>query len=174
MNEEGSYEALTREQEASAKLARDIASGMPHPRMSADGNIHTSDGTALATATLVRSFARCTRRQVGAVVFNSLGWEIGRGWNGAPYGKPGCLEGACPRGRLTYEQQPADVGYGEGEGRCIALHAEWRAMLDTNSRSRVGGLMAVTDKPCTYCMAFLYESGLSRVIWLGGGEEILR
>ena len=72
----------------------------------------------IAEATLER--ADCIRRKVGAV-FTYKNRIISTGYNGTKEpGLPGCLTGACPRGHLSYDEQPAFEGY----GNCIANHAE--------------------------------------------------
>jgi dCMP deaminase len=79
--------------------------------------------------------ADCTRRKVGAIVFEpDTGYQISSGYNGAPRGLPGCLsDGACPRGQ-HYEQMgivtfnSADfsrVGRPNGMGVCGGCGAVW-------------------------------------------------
>ncbi|HOQ28650.1 MAG TPA: cell division protein DedD, partial [Armatimonadota bacterium] len=56
-------------------------------------------------ARAVAARAKCTRRQVGAVLV--LGRRIiATGYNGAAPGRPDCLQGACPRGMLSYDDVP--------------------------------------------------------------------
>lgn len=73
--------------------------------------------------------ADCTRRRVGAIVFEpDSGYQVSSGYNGAPRGMPGCLsDGACPRGQ-HYEirgtivhstRNPEDIGKKRGMGDCI-------------------------------------------------------
>jgi dCMP deaminase len=55
----------------------------------------------------------CTRSQVGAlIVVNKR--IVGLGYNGTRPGAPGCLDGACPRGR-HYE----DSGHRPGRHACV-------------------------------------------------------
>lgn len=61
----------------------------------------------------------CTRRQVGAMVVRDHR-VIGQGYNGTRPGAPGCLEGACPRGRHT-----ADTN-GLHTQRCHSCVDHWR------------------------------------------------
>lgn len=54
-------------------------------------------GLGIARAVAVRG--DCTRRKVGAVILDKDHRQVGGGYNGTVPGQPGCLEGACPRGR---------------------------------------------------------------------------
>lgn len=144
----------------------------------------------IAEAVSVRG--ECTRRQVGAVIVDSRRHRIvegGTGYNGAPAGKPSCLDGACPRG-LHY---PAGVdgsptygmvfvdrcgcgddwpcpdsaqdgsSYDTGAGSCIAVHAEANALLTSGLRS-VGATLYVTDTPCDGCRRLIAGAGIQRVV----------
>lgn len=111
--------------------------------------------------------ARCVRRQVGAAIYNYLGWWLTDGHNGAPEkSKLDCLAGDCPRGNASYDEVPAYSDY----GNCIAVHAELRALLRVTPLSRINGVMYITDAPCHGCGLALSESGLYRVVWPGGSR----
>jgi dCMP deaminase len=84
---------------------------------------------------LARMRADCTRRKVGAIIFDpDSGDMIEPGYNGAPRGMPGCLSaGACPRGQ-HYEQQrtvvfnshdPSMIGQQVGGGECGGCGEKW-------------------------------------------------
>jgi dCMP deaminase len=111
----------------------------------------------------------CRRSQVGALLVDIYDHRvIAQGYNGTEPGKPGCLLGGCPRGLLSYEEQPAGGDY----SNCIANHAEWNCM-DYAIRyhpyynySRTS--MYVSRKPCSDCEDYLRTEGVSRAVWPGG------
>lgn len=130
----------------------------------------TSDEDAVVLALAAGLRADCTRRKVGAVIFDVHGRVVITGRNGAAPGRPGCLTaGACPRGRFTTSQLPGyDQGnsdYSTGNGKCIATHAEANALMFSDPLARRGGFMAITDSPCDGCSNLVAGSGLHRVIW---------
>lgn len=118
-------------------------------------------GLKLAEAAALR--ADCTRRQVGAVIVAPDGSVVATGYNGLAAGLPGCLSaGACPRGRLTYAEQAADVGY-ESSG-CRAVHAEVNAIIRAGRDRCVGATIYVTDEPCFHCSVVIEGAGIGRVV----------
>lgn len=124
------------------------------------------DAYGLGIAKAVSARADCTRRQVGAVVFDTGNRIVSAGYNGAPPGATGCLEGGCPRGRLNYEEQPALVGY----DNCISNHAEVNALLYADRSRITDGIMYVTDQPCFGCCKVIANSGLK---WLCTPDELI-
>ena len=103
--------------------------------------------------------ADCSRRRVGAVI--TLGRDIvGRGSNSLPLGS--CLGGDCPRGRMTYEEQPKDVGY--AASGCTSIHAEVAAIREAGLLAGPGAALWVTEQPCPDCKEAIAESGIFRVI----------
>lgn len=105
--------------------------------------------------------ADCTRSRVGAVLVknNSV---IKTGYNGAPSGAPGCLTaGACPRGRLTYDEHPPEGDY----GNCIANHAERNAILFSDPEDRKGSTLYITRRPCTDCHELILQEGILWIVW---------
>lgn len=119
-------------------------------------------GLKLAEAAALR--ADCSRRQVGAVIVAEDGSIVATGYNGLAAGKPGCLTaGACPRGTLSHEEQPPDVGY-EATG-CRAVHAEVNAILRGRGREGcAGATIYVTDEPCFHCSVVIEGAGIARVV----------
>lgn len=109
--------------------------------------------------------ADCTRRQVGAVlVYNNH--VIASGYNGSKSGQLGCAtDNACPRGQLTYDQQPKDVGY----GNCIAVHAEANAFKQAVRFGHTDLLpqatLYITHKPCVDCEVLIKFWEVGDVRW---------
>lgn len=110
--------------------------------------------------------ADCTRLQVGAVI--TQGDRIwATGYNGPPEsGHPGCLQGACPRGRFTYDELP---GYRQGNqdhSNCISVHAEINAIYQfeqiryvvrNSSYGESPVYIWVTHEPCSDCFQFIRQ-----------------
>jgi dCMP deaminase len=106
--------------------------------------------------------ADCTRSKVGSVLVDRNHRIVGTGYNGAPSGSPGCLSGACPRGRLSYEELPPESDY----GNCIANHSEYNAVVYALPEERSGSTLYVTRRPCVLCKELLLAEGVTRVVWL--------
>lgn len=119
-------------------------------------------GIALAVATR----AKCRRRKVGAVLVSADRRIIATGYNGAASGRPDCLEGACPRGQLDYNQIPGLGDYDRPgtPGFCIAIHAEVNALLFATRDTR-GSTAYITDEPCPGCRKALAAAGIIRAVW---------
>ena len=121
-------------------------------------------GIADATATR----ADCIRRKVGAV-FTYKNRVVSTGYNGTRYpGEEGCLSGACPRGQLTYEEQPAFADY----GNCIANHAEANGLLWLVEHSNLQldqVTVHITCQPCPHCQVLL-DTFRIRICYPGKGE----
>lgn len=132
------------------------------------------DQYALGIAQAAASRADCRRRAVGACLLSPEGLVLGTGYNGTRPGVPGCLEGACPRGRLSYDEvkEFSDYNAVGKPGYCISTHAETNCLLHA-SGSPVGALMAITDQPCQGCLKILYNAGLARVVWPTGNYNFL-
>ena len=139
-----------------------VVVGEPAPRPS-------WDAWALGIAAAVSTRADCTRRHVGAVILGPDHRVLATGYNGYPPGQPGCLtDGACPRGRLSYDDVPASSPYVGVDEPCQALHAEENAVLHLPGGSRLGATVYVTDEPCPNCQRFLAGAGIARVVWPDG------
>lgn len=121
------------------------------------------DDYFLALARTVSLRADCTRRKVGCVIVDQDHRVVATGYNGAAPGELGCLEGACPRGHLTYAELAEHSDYAAGPGRCIAKHAEHNA-LDYAVGSTEGATVYLTDKPCPNCAERLADAKIERVV----------
>src|SRR5205823_5210655 len=119
---------------------------------------------ALGIAEAVATRTDCTRDKVGAVILDADHRVIATGYPGVAPAARGCLEGACPRGRLTPEELPHGVPYDTGPGRCISTHAEVNAMLQAGGKFD-GSTIYVTRQPCVSCMKIISNSGIWRVVY---------
>jgi dCMP deaminase len=122
----------------------------------------------LTIAQAVSARAKCTRRKVGAIIVMDRR-IIATGYNGAAPGLPDCLEGACPRGQLGYDQVPGLGDYDRPgtDGFCIAIHAEVNALLFA-TRDTKGAEAFITDPPCPGCRKALAAAGIVRAVWPSG------
>lgn len=130
----------------------------------------------LAGAKWASTRADCRRRKVGAILVADDNKVLGIGYNGTDPGKPGCLSGACPRGLLSYDEQPAFGSY----ANCISRHAEHNALLNIpgldvfeNEFDRFwvadqNPTMFITDEPCDNCRTLMATSGVYSAIWSTG------
>lgn len=120
-----------------------------------------------------QAMGTCTRRNVGAaLVANGRLREIG--WNGMERGQNAltCMEGACPRGQLSLEEQSPGVGY----SNCIYLHAEFNAAENFRHSQRARNVdhwaspMGVTiyssSVPCEDCTKYAFWAGIE-LVWPG-------
>lgn len=124
----------------------------------------------LNIATSVSERADCTRRRVGAVLVKDHR-IVATGYNGAPAGDSGCLEGACPRGQLSYEELEEYSDYEKGPGRCISIHAEVNTLLYSSLEDRKGSILYITCPPCSACLKAIRGSGVVRAHWPEGGWD---
>lgn len=115
----------------------------------------------------VSTRADCRRRQHGAIIVKE-NRVVATGYNGAPAGKPGCLEGACPRGLLSEDDCAPLSSYDTGPGACIAIHAEANALLHANYEHCVGATIFITGEPCGGCQRLIAGARIARVIWPEG------
>ena len=100
--------------------------------------------------------ADCSRRMVGAVIVKN-NRIVATGYNGAPAGEPGCLEGACPRAKSE-----GVVPYSDYDN-CIAIHAEANALLYADRDDCEGATLYCTDEPCKGCWKLIRGAGVARV-----------
>ena len=126
------------------------------------------DDTFLAIAEIVSQRATCSRRKVGAVVVRG-NRIISTGYNGAPSGRPHCIDGGCPRGKFTHDELPKDADYNQYP--CVALHAEANAILMYGLGGSSGATLYVTEKPCQQCWNLIQAAEIRRVVVMGTPNE---
>lgn len=126
------------------------------------------DDWALGIAEAVSRRGDCTRRRVGAVLFDSEWRVLSVGYNGTEPGGKSCLRGECPRGRMSTQEVAPGSSYDTGPGACISIHAELNSLLYSDPLRRVGGTLAITCAPCDGCLRVIKGSGVARVIWPDG------
>lgn len=136
----------------------------------------------LGIADAVAARADCTRRAVGAVIVKG-NRIVSTGYNGAPAGSQGCLEGACPRGRHYPVEEEGVLVHLCGCGgiwpcpeyarpmtaydNCISVHAEANALLYADRDKCEGAVMYLTCEPCNDCKKLISASGIANVIYHG-------
>lgn len=107
----------------------------------------------------------CTRRQVGALLVD-INHLVMPGYNGTPeHGQPGCLDGACPRGRMSHSELPPYAG---DYSNCIAVHAEENALRKAryvDGFYLYASSVYVTAEPCSGCYELLADAGVKDVWW---------
>ncbi len=118
----------------------------------------------LGIAVAVAARTDCRRTRVGAVIVDVDNHIVGTGYPGTAPGRPGCLDGACPRGL-------ADASAGilplSAYDNCISTHAEANALLH-GDRSRFTGAIYVTREPCRWCFTLIRAAGLPTAVYLSG------
>jgi len=119
----------------------------------------------MQVAAVMAKRSTCSRRQVGAVLVSKDNRIISSGYNGSPPGQPHCIDGACPRGRLSYDEVPAGADYNAFP--CIACHAELNAIIRAGYSATNGGILYVTDEPCLQCSNAIEAAGIAVVQWPG-------
>lgn len=110
-------------------------------------------GLRLAEATALR--ATCVRRRVGAVALDARGVVLATGYNGAPRGRPHCLDVPC-----------AGAGFPSGEGldECASIHAEQNMVARCPDAERIHTVY-VTTSPCVPCVKLLFATGARRLVF---------
>lgn len=124
----------------------------------------------LLIADVVALRSDCTRAQVGAVIVDTLRRIVSTGYIGVASGAPGCLDGACPRGKLTAEECAPGTAY----DNCVSQHAEVNALLYSDRSRHEHGTLYSTREPCTWCTKLISASGLHTVIFRQDGRLVRR
>lgn len=147
------------------------------------------DDYGLGIAKAVSARADCTRRKVGAVIFDAEHRIVSTGYNGSAPGGPSCLVGMCPRGKHYQVTDTTDTAckcdaehcacgqpwpcadavaptssYDTGPGSCIALHAEQNAIVWADPSRLRNSVIYITDTPCAGCSRLISGVGISRVV----------
>lgn len=122
----------------------------------------------LEIAVAVSARGDCTRSKVGAVIVDTDQVIVSTGFNGVARGEPGCLSGACPRGKLSHKEVLPYSDY----SNCISNHAERNALLFATKAlqsERVrSGTVYITRAPCRDCRGLLDKAQISRIVWPEG------
>lgn len=124
----------------------------------------TWDQYFMGIAHAVAQRSDCRRAKVGAVIVDARKRIVATGYPGTRAGKPGCLDGACPRGALSTQDCPPGTDY----DNCISTHAEANALLDSDRARHDGGIIYITRQPCFACYKLLRTSGLCIAQWPTG------
>lgn len=133
----------------------------------------------LSLCDVIKTRSDCVRRQVGAVIVSSDKRIIATGYNGSKPGQLGCSSGACPRGKLSYEEIPAFSQYSSGNGSCIAVHAEENALNQAMGKTGLADLthilpsciVYISCQPCEWCGNLLRAARVGAVVWPGMVEQ---
>lgn len=127
----------------------------------------TWDQYGLLIAQAVSSRGDCRRSLVGAVILDTNHVVVATGYNGQETpGTSGCLDGACPRGLLGYEEVGPGVGY--EESGCRSIHGEanaikWARLAGQEARLR-GATIYITREPCQSCWNLIAGTEIGKVV----------
>lgn len=120
--------------------------------------------TWFTVAEAMEARAKCTRRQVGAVLVKG-DKLVEAGYNGTPPKRLECGAGGCPRGEYTHDQIPKDADYNQFP--CKAIHAEANCLIRAGRKAK-GCYLYVTQPPCQQCQNLILGAGVEYVIWPEG------
>jgi len=98
--------------------------------------------------------SKCVRAQYGSVIVSRDGRIISTGYNGKPRGSSN--DHICYR--VGLEDNAAKPN--------CCLHSEANALLFSNPLDRMGGTIYVSGRPCTDCLLMIFQSGISRLVYL--------
>lgn len=113
------------------------------------------DQLGLSIAALWAKRSTCRRRQVGCVLWDANGNEIGTGYNGVARGVPHCVDRPCPG---------AGLPSGTGLDLCEAVHAEANALLKCADVMKIHTAY-VTHSPCVHCVKLLMNTSCVRIVF---------
>ena len=106
---------------------------------------------------LVAKRSNCFRRAVGATLVKDKR-IVATGYNGTPFGITNCNKGGCPRCSNT-------KGIGTDLDKCICIHAEENAIIESGISHSKGCTIYTTTFPCLLCSKTLVQAGVVRVVY---------
>lgn len=98
--------------------------------------------------------SKCIRAKYGSVIVSRDGRIISTGYNGKPRGSVNDNE--CYRVGLEDNASKPNC----------CLHSEANAILFSSPEERAGGTIYVSGRPCTDCLLLIFQSGLSKLVYL--------
>lgn len=116
--------------------------------------INHKDAYFMRIALDVSMGSKCVRAQYGSVIVSKDGRIISTGYNGKPRGSSN--DHICYR--VGLEDNAAKPN--------CCLHSEANALLFSNPLDRMGGTIYVSGRPCTDCLLMIFQSGISRLVYL--------
>lgn len=128
------------------------------------------DEYMLTVARATASRSTCSRRKVGAVIATQDRRIVATGYNGGPRHYAHCIDGGCPRGRVSTDEATG-FGYEDPDAYCIAIHAEANAIMFSSPEEREGSTLFCTLAPCFGCAKLIANSGVVEVV-VGGGYDL--
>lgn len=103
---------------------------------------------------LVSSRSTCARRNVAAILVDSVGKLLSIGYNGVPRGMEHCIDRPC----LGARDPSGD------NTRCMAIHAEQNAIVHAGDRAINAAVLYCSVTPCFNCAKLLVSIGIQVVV----------
>lgn len=124
------------------------------------------DETWMKVAFALSLRAKCTNRQVGAVIVDANNRPISVGYNGEPAGYRHTGWQSCS---AFCKRSVKNEGDRDGSYRnCVSVHAEANALIFADRALYSGGTIYVTNPCCWDCAKLVANSGISRVVFAAG------
>ena len=105
----------------------------------------------------VKARSNCMKRSVGAVIMQKKR-IISTGYNGTPALSKNCYENGCNRCNSNAKQ-------GIDLHKCICIHAEESAILETKLNLLLGATIYTTLFPCSFCAKIIKHTKIKRVVY---------
>lgn len=93
--------------------------------------------------------------KMGAIVVDTAGMTVGRGFNGFPVGIP-------EDERITVREVKYD----------LIIHAEMRALVQAGAQAK-GGTLYITAPPCVRCAVHIIEYGIKRIVMMAPSPGLM-